>query len=63
MWTAGRYSAAQNEQWWVAAKSVSGWGCGGTSDNIGARWRNEGQGTVAVAGLPLAAKLVQAARM
>ncbi len=56
---------AQNEQWCLAAKSVSSSGCDGTSDSTDARPAppNARQGTAAVAGLPLAAKSAQAARM
>jgi len=58
------YPAAQNPQWCRAAKSVPSCGCGGTSESIGALFApNAGQGTAAVAGLPVAAKFAQAARM
>ena len=58
------YSAAQNAQWCLAAKSVSTCGRGGTSDSICMLSAlNAGQGTSGVDGLPLAAKLAQAARM
>ena len=58
------YPAAQNAQWCRAAKSVSVCGCGGTRDSICALpVLNAGQGTAAVAGLPVAAKFAQAVRM
>src|SRR6185437_10324163 len=59
-----RYPAAQNAQWCLDAKSVSTCGRGGTSDSICMLSApNAGQGTAAEAGLPLAAKFAQAARM
>jgi hypothetical protein len=57
------YPAAQNEQWCLEAKSVSSSGCGGTSDSTSLLSSNDGQGTAAVDGSPLAAKFAQAARM
>ena len=59
------YPAAQNAQWCLAEKSVSICGWGGTSDSICALPvpSKAGQGTAADAGLPVAAKFAQAARM
>ena len=61
----GGYPAAQKAQWCRAAKSVSICGCGGTRDSICAlpALPKAGQGTAAVAGLPVAAKVAQAVRM
>src|SRR5262245_66547304 len=57
-----RYRAAQNEQWCLDAKSVSIRGCGGTSDITCAR-SNDGHGSTADDGSPVAAKFAQAVRM
>jgi uncharacterized membrane protein len=57
-----RYRAAQNEQWCLDAKSVSICGRGGTSDMTCAT-SNDGHGTAADDGSPLAAKFAQAVRM
>src|SRR5580692_12738498 len=56
-------SSAQNAQWCAAAKSVSTFGCGGTSDSTFAPALNGGQGTGCDTGLPVAAKFAQAVRI
>src|SRR4026209_2795007 len=55
--------AAQKSQWWRAEKLLSSCGCGVTSDIPVPPSLNDGHWTVAVDGLPLAAKLAHAARM
>ena len=55
--------AAQNEQWCVAAKSVSTSELGVTNDSTLAPGRNGGHGSAGDDGLPVAAKLAQALRM
>ncbi len=44
--------AAQNEQWWAAAKSVVTCDCNGTSESTLVPW-NEGQGSRRDDGLPV----------
>jgi hypothetical protein len=56
-------TAAQNAQWWVAEKPVSTCGCGSTSDITCALSSNDGQGSAADDGSPLAAKFTQVARI
>src|SRR5215472_19320000 len=63
VWTGGGYPMVQNAQWCLAAKSVSTCGWGGTSESICALLLKAGQGTAADAGLPVAAKFAQAARI
>jgi hypothetical protein len=57
------YPPNQYEQLCFAAKFVSKWGCGDTSDITCAPSATDGHGTATVDGSPLVAKLAQAARM
>src|ERR1700730_18830580 len=57
-----RYRAAKIDQCCLDVKSVSICGCGGTSDMTCAT-SNDGQGSAAEDGSPLAAKFAQAVRM
>jgi hypothetical protein len=61
--TLGAQPAAQNEQWWLDAKSVSTAGLGVASESTLCFGPNDGHGTAVDVGLPVAAKFAQAVRM